>query len=84
MARFRQCQAKVKETSKTGTGTASVYKPIWFAYEKMALFLKNKDEPKKTINSLVSILFFYLYFTIQGLLIHVLCYVLTQIIELPY
>lgn len=55
MARFRQCLAKIKESSKNGADPDKVYKPIWFAYEKMASFLRSKDAPWDTINSMVSI-----------------------------
>lgn len=39
MSTFRKLSAKVKKSSTTGSGTCEVYKPEWFAYEKMASFL---------------------------------------------
>ncbi|KAL1496995.1 hypothetical protein ABEB36_008029 [Hypothenemus hampei] len=52
MARFRQCLGKVKQSTKNGAGTDGIYKPVWFAYEKMASFLKNKNESMEPLNSL--------------------------------
>ncbi|CAH1985248.1 unnamed protein product [Acanthoscelides obtectus] len=51
MSLFQTCLNKVKDSSKSGAGTSDIYKPTWFAFETMARFLRNKDEPKKTINS---------------------------------
>ena len=54
MASFRVCHNKVKKSLRSGMGTAEVYKPTWFAYEKMASFLKDKDRPRDTIDTEVS------------------------------
>lgn len=54
MASFRACQNKVKESTKSGAGIEEIYKPNWFAYEKMISFLKNNNRPRNTINSEVS------------------------------
>ncbi|CAH1970324.1 unnamed protein product [Acanthoscelides obtectus] len=51
MSSFRTCLNKVKESSKSGVGASHIYKSTWFAFETMARFLRNKDEPKETINS---------------------------------
>ncbi|CAH1979541.1 unnamed protein product [Acanthoscelides obtectus] len=51
MASFRACNNKVKESTKSGAGTEDIYKPNWFAYERMASFLQNKNEARNTINS---------------------------------
>lgn len=54
MASFRTCLAKVKSSHRSGAGADELYKPIWFAYQKMASYLINKDDPKETINTEVS------------------------------
>ncbi|CAH2013918.1 unnamed protein product [Acanthoscelides obtectus] len=51
MSSFRTCLNKVKESSKSRAGASDIYRPTWFAFEIMSRFLRNKDEPKKTINS---------------------------------
>lgn len=61
MASFRSCLTKVKGSTKSGAGSEEVYEPHWFAYHKMASFLRDKDKPKKTINTEVSI-FSKIYF----------------------
>lgn len=48
MATYRKLSAKVKKTSKTGSATFQVYKPEWFAYEKMASFLNVIYVPRTT------------------------------------
>nr|CAH7752966.1 unnamed protein product [Callosobruchus chinensis] len=50
MASFRACLNKVKQSLKSGAGTDEIYKPPWFAYEKMATFLRDKDLPRQTRN----------------------------------
>lgn len=39
---------------KSGAGADDAYKSNWFAYEKMASFLKGRDRPRETTNSEVS------------------------------
>ncbi|XP_072399248.1 uncharacterized protein [Diabrotica undecimpunctata] len=51
MSSFRFCHNKVKESTKSGAGTDDVYKPSWFAYEKMASFLTNRNKASVTIKS---------------------------------
>nr|CAH7765262.1 unnamed protein product [Callosobruchus chinensis] len=51
MASFRACLNKVKQSLKSGAGTDEIYKPPWFAYEKMATFLRDKDLPRQTRNT---------------------------------
>lgn len=53
MAIFRTCLKKVKGSTKSGAGAQDIYKPHWFAYQKMASFLQDKDQPRNTINSQV-------------------------------
>ncbi len=48
MATFRKLSAKVKKTKTSGSGTNQVFKPEWFAYEKMATFLHAIYTPRKT------------------------------------
>lgn len=59
MASFRACHNKVLKSIKSGTGTEDVYKPNWFAYDRMASFLRNTNSPRQTINTEVRV-FFYL------------------------
>lgn len=54
MASFRTCLQKVRASKRTGTGANEVYKPTWFAFEKMESFLKERDQPRLTLNSEVS------------------------------
>ncbi|XP_066249248.1 uncharacterized protein [Euwallacea similis] len=52
MASFRTRLKKVRLTIQNEAGADELYvKPSWFAYEKMARFLLDKDEPKDIINS---------------------------------
>lgn len=60
MASFRSCINKIKASKKSGAGADEIYKPHWFAFEKMASFLGDKDVPKQTINTEVS-KFNYMY-----------------------
>ncbi|GBN64730.1 hypothetical protein AVEN_108334-1 [Araneus ventricosus] len=39
---------KVKNSARTGAGVYEVYKPEWFAYEKMASFLHSVHTPRGT------------------------------------
>ncbi|CAI6375565.1 unnamed protein product [Macrosiphum euphorbiae] len=39
MSTFRPLLAKKKASNKLGAGTDNVFKPSWFAYEKMETFL---------------------------------------------
>lgn len=55
MATFRPLSRKVKATSGTGTGADEVFKPSWFAYEKMANFLQGTFQPRNTQNTEVNI-----------------------------
>lgn len=48
MSTFRKLNVKVKKSGKTGSATFQVYKPEWFAYEKMATFLHNVYVPRGT------------------------------------
>lgn len=56
MASFRACVNKVmcKKSSKSGSGADEIYKPNWFAYNKMS-FLRDKDRPRNTINTEVGV-----------------------------
>lgn len=51
MATYRKLASKVKKSKKTGSGANEVYKPEWFAYEKMASFLHSVYSPRKTTTS---------------------------------
>lgn len=57
MASFRACLNKVRQSLKNGAGTEEVYKPQWFAFEKMAGFLRDKDYQKIAINTEVNMIF---------------------------
>lgn len=70
MASFRTCLHKVRVTTHSGTGVDEVYKPQWFAFQKMASFLREKDQPRKTINSEVSNLYLFFFFTTTTITIH--------------
>jgi hypothetical protein len=50
MASFRIVAKRAKSSTKSGAGAADVYKPIWFAYAKMASFLSDKDKSRTTLN----------------------------------
>ena len=54
MASFRTCLNKMKQSNRSGAGPDDVFRPNWFAFEKMASFLKARDQPRKSINSEVS------------------------------
>lgn len=54
MASFRACSNKIKESTKSGAGRDDIYKPNWFAYERMASFLQNRNQARNTLNSEVS------------------------------
>jgi len=54
MSTFRKLASKVKGSKKTGSDTADVYKPDWFAYEVMAKFLHGVLQPRVTQNTDVS------------------------------
>lgn len=58
MASFRTCLSKVKSSRKSGAD--EVYRPIWYAYPKIASFLL-KDVPKSTSSSEVSSIFTNIY-----------------------
>lgn len=51
MSTFRPLLKKVKATSGTGTGSEEVFKPTWFAYERMARFLHGIFQPRNTQNT---------------------------------
>lgn len=54
MASFRKLLQKVKDTTKTGSGSQNVFKPDWFAFEFMYRFLHGVYMPNKTTDSEVS------------------------------
>lgn len=54
MSTFRPLLAKKKASNKSGAGTDHIFKPSWFAYEKMESFLKSVYERRDTINTEVS------------------------------
>jgi hypothetical protein len=54
MASFGIVAKRAKSNTKSDAGAADVYKPIWFAYEKMARFLSDKYESRTTLNLDVS------------------------------
>lgn len=60
MATFRPLMKKVKASLGTGTGLDEVYKPTWFAFEKMASFLGGICTPRETQNTEVSKTFYCL------------------------
>nr|CAH7752474.1 unnamed protein product [Callosobruchus chinensis] len=62
MASFRACLNKAKQSLKSGAGTDEIYKPPWFAYEKMATFLRDKNLPRQTRNTDVGTSSLYLTF----------------------
>ncbi|KAF5295079.1 hypothetical protein FQA39_LY13230 [Lamprigera yunnana] len=51
MASFRPLCRKVKASSKTGSGSEDVYKPTWFAFERMERFLHGVSVARSTYNS---------------------------------
>ncbi|XP_014261434.1 uncharacterized protein LOC106673737 [Cimex lectularius] len=51
MASFRTCLKKIRESVKSGARGDDVYKPNWFAFAKMAGFLRDKDTPRGILNS---------------------------------
>ncbi|XP_050517011.1 uncharacterized protein LOC126891783 [Diabrotica virgifera virgifera] len=51
MASYRGCRNKIRESTKSGSGTDDVYKPSWLYYEKMAGFLLNRNKAKVTMKS---------------------------------
>ncbi|KAF5305091.1 hypothetical protein FQA39_LY09353 [Lamprigera yunnana] len=51
MASFRPLCRKVKAPSKTGSGSEEVYKPTWFAFERMERFLHGVSVARSTYNS---------------------------------
>ncbi|KAF5297970.1 hypothetical protein FQA39_LY19231 [Lamprigera yunnana] len=51
MASFRPLCRKVKASSKTGSGSEDVYKPTWFAFERMERFLHGVSVARGTYNS---------------------------------
>lgn len=55
MSTFRKLASKVKGSKMTGSGTADIYKPDWFAYEIMAKFLHGVFQPRVTQNTEVSL-----------------------------
>lgn len=58
LATYRKLAKKVESSKKSGCGTADVFEPTWFAYNKMS-FLRTVYLPRSTINSEVC---FPLYF----------------------
>lgn len=57
MSTYRKLAAKVRASKKTESGADDVFKPDWFAYEKMATFLHGVFQPRKTISSEVNIMY---------------------------
>ncbi|KAK9887554.1 hypothetical protein WA026_023359 [Henosepilachna vigintioctopunctata] len=53
MATFRSLYNKVKESSKNGAEAEKVYQPNWFAYEKMASFLRKKNQTEDPTTEMV-------------------------------
>ncbi|KAF5284791.1 hypothetical protein FQA39_LY04516 [Lamprigera yunnana] len=51
MASFRPLWRKVKASSRTGSGSEDVYKPTWFAFERMEIFLHGVSVARSTYNS---------------------------------
>ncbi|KAF5284098.1 hypothetical protein FQA39_LY17109 [Lamprigera yunnana] len=51
MASFRPLCRKLKASSKTGSGSEDVYKPTWFAFERMERFLHGVSVARSTYNS---------------------------------
>ncbi|KAF5270706.1 hypothetical protein FQA39_LY01444 [Lamprigera yunnana] len=50
MASFRPLCRKVKASSKTGSGSEDVYKPTWFAFERMERFLHGVSVARSAYN----------------------------------
>ncbi|GBM29233.1 hypothetical protein AVEN_161091-1 [Araneus ventricosus] len=48
MATYRNLAMKVQNSARTGAGVYEVYKPEWFAYEKMTSFLHFVYTPRGT------------------------------------
>lgn len=57
MSTFRKLASKVRASKKTGSGTDDIYKPDWFAYDKMASFLHGVFQPRMTISTEVNIIY---------------------------
>ncbi len=51
MATYRKLSTRVKKSKGTGSGAQEVYKPDWFAYDKMESFLHTIYTPRKTKTS---------------------------------
>ena len=62
MSTFRPLHQKVKESMRTGTAPDNVFKPNWFAYNKMDMFLRDVYEKRTTINTEVYIYFITILF----------------------
>lgn len=54
MSSFRACLNKMKQSQKSGVSDEDIYKPKWFAFEKMASFLRTRDQPRIITTSEVS------------------------------
>lgn len=54
MASYRVVAKRARSSTKSGAGAADGYKPVWFAYEKMASFLCGKEGPRTAFKSEVS------------------------------
>jgi len=63
MSTFRKLASKVRASKKTESGTDDVYKPDWFANEKMATFLHGVFQPRMTISSEVNIIYLVVIYT---------------------
>lgn len=50
-ASYRKYRKMVKDSCKSGAGENEVYKPIWFAYDALDLFLGDGLTPRTTINT---------------------------------
>ena len=61
MSTYRKLASRVRASKKTGSGTEEVFKPDWFAFEKMATFLHGVFQPRITISSEVNIIYLAIY-----------------------
>lgn len=59
MASYRTCLNKVKKGSETGNGADEVYKPSWFAYDKMDNFLRERAQSRDTIYTEVNVVLLF-------------------------
>lgn len=55
MSTYRTLKRKVIASMKTGTAEEDIYKPSWFAFEKMHRFLRRTGVANETINTEVRV-----------------------------